>query len=80
MSKKKEPQHKIGGMRGILIYLFGLSGLINILALTGAFYMLQIYDRALTSGSISTLVALSVLAVGLYLFLGLFDVIRSQIL
>lgn len=80
MSKKKEPQHKIGGMRGILIYLFGLSGLINILALTGAFYMLQIYDRALTSGSISTLVALSVLAVGLYLFQGLFDVIRSQIL
>ncbi|HEV7307042.1 type I secretion system permease/ATPase [Ensifer sp.] len=80
MSKKKEPQHKIGGMRGILIYLFGLSGIINILALTGAFYMMQIYDRALTSGSISTLVALSVLAVGLYLFQGLFDVIRSQIL
>lgn len=79
MSKKKEPP-RVGGMRGILIYLFGLSGLINVLALTGAFYMLQIYDRALTSGSISTLVALSVLAVGLYLFQGVFDVLRSQIL
>ncbi|MBW9118441.1 type I secretion system permease/ATPase, partial [Rhizobium cauense] len=60
--------------------LFGLSGIINILALTGAFYMLQIYDRALTSGSISTLVALSILAISLYLFQGMFDIIRSQIL
>lgn len=66
--------------RGIGLFLFLTSGLINILALTGAFYMLQIYDRALTSGSIPTLVALSVLAIGLYLFQGVFDVIRSQVL
>ena len=43
--------------RGITAYLFTVSGLINILALTGAFYMLQIYDRALTSGSVPTLLA-----------------------
>jgi ATP-binding cassette subfamily C protein len=78
--KKSEPQYRIPGLRGILAYLFGLSGIINILALTGAFYMLQIYDRALTSGSISTLVALSILAISLYLFQGMFDIIRSQIL
>ncbi|TCL68199.1 type I secretion system permease/ATPase [Rhizobium sp. BK251] len=81
MTKKKTtPQYKIEGLRGIFVYLFGLSGIINILALTGAFYMLQIYDRALTSGSLSTLVALSVLAIGLYLFQGIFDILRSQIL
>ncbi|MBB3302952.1 ATP-binding cassette subfamily C protein [Rhizobium sp. BK077] len=81
MTKKNNaPRYKIGGFRGIFIYLFGLSGIINILALTGAFYMMQIYDRALTSGSISTLVALSILAIGLYLFQGFFDIIRSQIL
>ena len=68
------------GFRRVGIFLFGLSGIINILALTGAFYMLQIYDRALTSGSVPTLVALSVLAIGLYVFQGLFDIIRSQIL
>ncbi|MBB3458978.1 ATP-binding cassette subfamily C protein [Rhizobium sp. BK313] len=78
--KKAAPQHKIEGLRGIFVYLFGLSGIINILALTGAFYMLQIYDRALTSGSLSTLLALSVLAIGLYLFQGIFDIMRSQIL
>ena len=68
------------GFRGIFAFLFSLSGIINILALTGAFYMLQVYDRALTAGSVPTLLALSVLAIGLYLFQGLFDVIRSQVL
>ena len=63
-----------------MVFLFVMSGVINMLALTGAFYMLQIYDRALTGGSIPTLVALSVLAIGLYLFQGMFDVIRSQVL
>ncbi len=57
-----------------------MSGIINVLALTGSFYMLQIYDRALTSGSIPTLVAISTLAIGLYLFQGFFDVLRSQVL
>jgi ABC-type protease/lipase transport system fused ATPase/permease subunit len=66
--------------RGIGLYLFTISGLINLLALTGAFYMLQIYDRALSSGSVPTLLALSALAIGLYLFQGLFDIIRSQVL
>jgi PrtD family type I secretion system ABC transporter len=78
-AKKKQP-NRIKGLKGIVLYLFGLSGIINVLALTGAFYMMQIYDRALTSGSVSTLVALSVLAIGLYLFQGAFDILRSQIL
>src|SRR5688500_19424938 len=79
-AKKKSVQNLTAGLRGIVIFLFMLSGIINVLALTGSFYMLQIYDRALTSGSIPTLVALSALAVGLYLFQGVFDVIRSQVL
>src|SRR5215212_3121807 len=69
-----------GEFRGIVVFLFLISGLINILALTGSLYMMQIYDRALTSGSIPTLILLSGLAIGLYLFQGMFDVIRSQIL
>lgn len=73
-------QQFVKGLRSVFFFVFSLSGVINILALTGSFYMLQIYDRALTSGSIPTLVALSLLAIGLYLFQGLFDVIRSQIL
>lgn len=66
--------------RGIGIFLFSVSGIINVLALTGSFYMLQIYDRALTSGSVQTLLALSALAIGLYLFQGMFDIVRGQVL
>jgi PrtD family type I secretion system ABC transporter len=66
--------------KGIGIFTFWISGIINVLALTGSIYMLQIYDRALTSASVPTLVALSVIALGLYAFQGIFDVIRTQIL
>lgn len=66
--------------KAVAVFLFWISGIINVLALTGSFYMLQIYDRALTSGSIPTLAALSVLVIGLYLFQGVFDIIRSQLL
>ena len=62
------------------VFLVAMSGIINILALTGSFYMLQVYDRALPSGSLPTLVGLSTLAIGLYVFQGMFDVLRQQIL
>ncbi|WP_242224384.1 type I secretion system permease/ATPase [Shinella zoogloeoides] len=68
------------GFRGVFLFLFTTSGIINMLALTGSIYMLQVYDRALSSGSVATLLAISLLAVGLYFFQGLFDIIRSQVL
>ena len=70
----------LGKVRGLVLFLLLLSGIINILALTGSFYMLQIYDRALISGSIPTLIAISALAIGLYFFQGMFDIIRTQVL
>ena len=62
---RKTPLDALGGFKQILIFVFIVSGVVNILALTGAFYMLQIYDRALTSQSVPTLLALSALAIGL---------------
>ena len=79
-AKRRNIEKLTRGFRGIFVFLFSMSGLINILALTGSFYMLQVYDRALTSGSLPTLLALSVLAVGLFLFQGVFEVVRSQVL
>lgn len=78
--KRKAAERLTSDFRGVAVFLFIMSGLINILALTGSFYMLQIYDRALTSASVPTLVVLSLMAVGLYLFQGMFDVIRGQVL
>lgn len=79
-ARRKHVEELTKGFRSIFVFLFSMSGIINILALTGSFYMLQVYDRALTSGSIPTLLALSALAIGLYFFQGVFDVIRSQVL
>ena len=74
------PQSLLRGFRGTLGFVFVLSGVVNILALTGSFYMLQIYDRALTSRSIPTLVALSLIVLCLFAVQGVLDVLRSQIL
>lgn len=49
------------------ILMLLVFGLINVLAQTGSFYMLQLCDRALTSASSRKLAALSALAIGLYL-------------
>lgn len=78
--KPRTPFAQMQGVRPVLFFLLAVSGVVNVLALTGSFYMLQIYDRALTSYSVPTLVALSVLAVTLYAFQGVLDVSRSQIL
>ena len=77
---RKTPIAALGGLRSILLFVFLISGMVNVLALTGSFYMMQIYDRALSSQSIPTLLALSGLAIGLYLVQGMLDVSRSQIL
>jgi len=56
------------------------SGLLNVLMLTGSFYMLEVYDRVLPSRSVPTLVALTILAGVLFVFLGILDLIRSRLL
>src|SRR5262245_41583245 len=57
-----------------------MTGVLNVLYLTGSFFMLEIYDRVLPSRSIPTLVGLAVLAVVLYAFQGILDVVRGRVL
>lgn len=57
-----------------------MSGVVNILALTGSIYMMQVYDRVLTGRSLPTLVALSVLALLMFAFQGALEIVRSQIM
>jgi PrtD family type I secretion system ABC transporter len=70
----------LGACRNAIVALALASALVNILYLTGSFYMLEIYDRVLTSRSVSTLIGLSVLAIGLYAFQGLLDLLRGRVL
>ena len=57
-----------------------ISGVLNVLFLTVALFMLTVYDRVVPSRSLPTLVALAVLAIGLYLFQAIFDVLRGRAL
>ena len=68
------------GMSGPLTAIALLSGVTNILALTSPLFMLQVYDRVLSSGSMPTLVGLAVLAAILYAFQALLDIIRARVL
>ena len=56
------------------------SALVNILALTGSFFMLQVYDRVIPARSLPTLVGLGIIAATLYAFQGFLEVIRSMLL
>ena len=56
------------------------SFFINLLMLVPPIFMLQMFDRVLTSGSIPTLVMLLVVAVGLLVVLGLLDWARNRVL
>ncbi len=64
-----------------LLWAVGLfSVFVNLLQLTGSLYMLQVYDRVLGSRSESTLVALSLLTLFLFIMMGVLDLARSRIM
>ncbi|MBT9368971.1 type I secretion system permease/ATPase [Rhizobium sp. CSW-27] len=67
-------------LRRTMIGIALISGVVNVLALTSPLFMLQVYDRVLSSGSVPTLLGLAVLAAGLYAFQALLDIIRSRVL
>ena len=58
----------------------GISLVSNILMLTGPMFMMLVYDKVLSSKSIPSLIALSVLAIMLYAIYGVLESMRSKIL
>jgi ATP-binding cassette, subfamily C, type I secretion system permease/ATPase len=66
--------------RGAFVGIALISGMSNILMLTGAMFMLEVYDRVLPSRSMPTLIGLLILAGGLYAALGVLDAIRGRVL
>lgn len=53
---------------------------INILMLAGPLFMLQVYDRVMTSGSMPTLVALFLITAALYGVIGILELVRTRII
>jgi len=76
-SELREAVHRC---RSALIGAGVFSAIVNVLALTGSLYMLQLYDRVLPSHSVPTLIGLTVLMLLLYAGFGLFDLLRARLL
>ena len=53
---------------------------VNVLMLTGPMYMSEVYDRVLSSRSVATLIALSVLVLFLYGMMGILDYVRGRVM
>jgi len=67
-------------IKGYFLYAVLFSASINLLMLTPVIYMLQVYDRVVSSGSMSTLMMLTLLMVLLMSSAGSFEWVRSRLL
>ncbi len=56
------------------------SPVMNILVLTSSLYMMQVFDRVLTSRSLTTLFFLTLIAMGALAILGILDLARTRII
>ncbi|MDD0975386.1 type I secretion system permease/ATPase [Pseudomonas fontis] len=65
--------------KSILISVGCFTALINILMLVPSIYMLQVYDRVLSSQNETTLWMLTLMVVGFFIFIGVLEAIRSFI-
>lgn len=79
-SPNADPASALRNCRTAFVGVGIASALVNILYLTGSFFMLEVYDRVLPSRSIPSLVALCLLALLLYGFQGAFELIRGRML
>jgi len=64
----------------VVLVVIGVSFAVNILTLAGPIYMIQLYDRVLTSHSLPTLVGLTVIVFALFAFMTVLDAFRARIL
>ena len=84
MTKFKIPQNEIAktliDFKGAFRTIGVFSAIINVIMLVPSLYMLQVYDRVLSSRNEVTLLMLTVMVLGAYLIMSALEFIRSFIL
>jgi PrtD family type I secretion system ABC transporter len=78
--KKSKLSQTFAGIRRRMPGLFLLSAASNLLLLTSSVYMLQVFDRVLSSGSVDTLIWLSVIAFFALVAYGFIEYARRGVL
>jgi len=77
---KTEIAQALADFKGAFRTVGVFSAIINLLLLVPALYMLQVYDRVLASRNETTLLMLTLLALGAFLFMSALELVRSFIL
>ena len=81
MFQKSNPvQTAWASLRKGFVAVAVFSLFLNLLMLAGPLYMLQVYDRVLTSQNVDTLIALTLLLGGVFVVIACLDLIRMRIL
>ncbi len=75
-----EVTRQLWSHKRVWLSIFAFSCIVNILMLTGSIFMMQVYDRVLTSGSVPTLIALSVIVLVVYAYYGFLEAVRTRLL
>ncbi|MFT4183939.1 MAG: type I secretion system permease/ATPase [Rhizobium sp.] len=70
----------LSSLRKAFLSIALASAAINLLALTGSFFMLQVYDRVIPGRSLPTLAGLALIAATLFLFQGALELLRTMLL
>ncbi|KAA0686358.1 type I secretion system permease/ATPase [Neorhizobium sp. P12A] len=70
----------LSSLRQACLSLAAASAAINVLALTGSFFMLQVYDRVIPGRSLPTLAGLAIIAATLFAFQGVLELLRTMLL
>lgn len=70
----------VKAVRKVLLGVGALSLFLNLLVLVSPLYMLQVFDRVLSSGSVSTLISLTLIAAFAIACMTLMDIYRQQVL
>lgn len=80
LNEKNEIERALLAFKSTFITIGVFSAIINLLMLTPSLYMLQVYDRVLASRNEITLLMLTLLMVGAFLFVASLEVVRSFVL
>lgn len=80
LNTKNEIEQTLAGFKSTFVTVGAFSAISNLLMLVPSLYMLQVYDRVLGSRNELTLLMLTVLMLGAYLFMSLLELVRSFVL
>ena len=78
--KSDEIRRVLDATRGYFLTAGLFSFAVNLLYLAGPIYMIQVYDRVVTSGSVTTLAMLTVALLIAFAALAGLDIVRARVL